>query len=52
MPIIVAVANRDLKDKHWKKIFEKLDPLPNGGKSPSLVELLSAGIESRREPIE
>jgi hypothetical protein len=21
MPIISALANRDLKDKHWKKIF-------------------------------
>ena len=24
MPIIVSVANVDLKEKHWKKIFEKL----------------------------
>lgn len=24
MPIIVSVANKDLKDKHWKKIYDKL----------------------------
>jgi len=24
MPIITSVANKDLKDKHWKKIYDKL----------------------------
>lgn len=24
MPIIVSVANKDLRDKHWKKIYDKL----------------------------
>jgi hypothetical protein len=24
MPIISSVANKDLKEKHWKKIYEKL----------------------------
>lgn len=29
MPIISSLANRDLKDKHWKKIFDKLEqPMP------------------------
>jgi hypothetical protein len=25
MPVINAVANKNLKDKHWKKIFDKLE---------------------------
>ena len=25
MPIIISLANPDLKEKHWKKIFEKLE---------------------------
>lgn len=24
MPVIQALGNRNLKEKHWKKIFEKL----------------------------
>lgn len=45
MPIISALANRDLKDKHWKKIFDKLEqPIPIN-KAVSLTELLSYGVE-------
>ena len=37
MPIISSLANRDLKDKHWKKIFDKLEqPMP-ANKSVSLT---------------
>ena len=25
MPVIMALGNRDLKERHWKKIFEHLD---------------------------
>jgi hypothetical protein len=45
MPIISALANRDLKDKHWKKIFDRLEqPIPIN-KAVSLTELLSYGAE-------
>ena len=48
MPIIVAVANKDLKDKHWKKIYDKLEQPMVAGKSVSLTELLSFGIMEKR----
>lgn len=52
MPIISALANRDLKDKHWKKIFDRLEqPIPIN-KAVSLTELLSYGVEEKREQIE
>lgn len=44
MPIIVAVANKDMKDKHWKKIYDRLEQPMVAGKSVSLTELLSFGI--------
>jgi hypothetical protein len=25
MPIINAVANKNMKDKHWKKVFDRLE---------------------------
>ena len=52
MPIIVSVANKDLRDKHWKKIYDKLEQPMIAGKSVSLTELLSFGIRERREGIE
>lgn len=52
MPIIVSVANKDLKDKHWKKIYDKLEQPMVAGKSVSLTELLSFGIMDRKEAIE
>ena len=45
MPIIVAVANKDLKDKHWKRIYDKLEQPMIAGKSTSLTELLTFGIK-------
>ena len=44
MPIIVSVANKDLKDKHWKKIYDKLEQPMVAGKSVSLTELLTYGV--------
>jgi hypothetical protein len=52
MPIIVSVANKDLKDKHWKKIYDRLEQPMVAGKSVSLTELLSFGIMDRKEAIE
>lgn len=52
MPIISSLANRDMKDKHWVKIFSKLgQPMP-ANKAVSLTELLSYGVEDAREAIE
>lgn len=52
MPIISSLANRDMKDKHWIKIFNKLgQPMP-ANKAVSLTELLSYGVEDSREAIE
>lgn len=48
MPIIVSVANKDLKDKHWKKIYDKLEQPMIAGKPVSLNELLSYGIIEKR----
>ncbi len=48
MPIIVSVANKDLRDKHWKKIYDKLDQPMVAGKAVSLTELLSFGIMDKK----
>jgi hypothetical protein len=37
MPVITAVANKHLKDKHWKKIFEKLEQPFQANKHISLT---------------
>jgi dynein heavy chain len=52
MPIINSVANPDLRDKHWKKIYDKLEQPMVSGKMVSLNELLSFGIVERKEAIE
>jgi hypothetical protein len=52
MPIIVSVANKDLRDKHWKKIYDKLDQPMVAGKAVSLTELLSFGIMDKKDSIE
>ena len=48
MPIIVSVANKDLRDKHWKKIYDRLEQPMVAGKSVSLTELLTYGIRDKR----
>lgn len=53
MPVIVAVANKHLKDKHWKKIFERLGEHSFDPKRHiSLTELLSYKIIEKVEAIE
>lgn len=47
MPVITAVANKHLKDKHWKKIFEKLDQPFQANKHISLTELISYKINEK-----
>ena len=37
MPIISSVANVDLKDKHWKKIFDQLEQPFTANKHISLT---------------
>lgn len=44
MPIISSVANKDLKEKHWKKIYDKLEQPMVAGKPVSLTELISFGV--------
>lgn len=46
MPVINAVANKNLKDKHWRKIYEKLEqPFPaNANSEIKLNELLQYRI--------
>lgn len=51
MPIISSVANLDLKDKHWKKIFDKLEQPFNAGKIITLDELLHYGIIDKKDAI-
>ncbi len=52
MPIINSVANQDLKDIHWKKIYDKLEQPMITGKVVSLTELISFGIIEKKESIE
>jgi hypothetical protein len=52
MPIINSVANKDLKDKHWKKIYDQLEQPMVPGKPVSLTELRSFGIEEKKDSIE
>lgn len=54
MPIINSVANKDLKDKHWKKIYDKLEqPLlrDNQKKPVSLTQLISFGVMDKKDAI-
>lgn len=51
MPIINSVANPDLKEKHWKKIYDKLEQPMVVGKVVSLTELLSYGIMEKKDAI-
>lgn len=52
MPIINSVANPDLKEKHWKKIYDKLEQPMITGKIVSLTELISFGIMDKKDAIE
>ena len=45
------MANVDLKEKHWKKIFEKLEQPFQAGKPISLTELLNYGVSEKKESI-
>ncbi len=51
MPIITSVANKDLKDKHWKKIFEKLEQPGLFGKPISLTEVIAIGAIEKKDGI-
>lgn len=44
MPIINAVANKNLKNKHWKKIFDKLEQPFDEKKDITLNDLLQYRI--------
>lgn len=52
MPIITAVANKHMKDKHWKKVFDKLEQNFQPSKIISLTELLSYRIQDKKDAIE
>lgn len=51
MPVMSAVANKHLKDKHWKKIFDKLEQPFIANKSVSLNDLLSYKITEKTEAV-
>ena len=52
MPIINSVANKDLKQKHWKKIYDKLEQPFTSGKPVSLTELITFGVMQKQDGIE
>jgi len=49
LPIMVALGNKTLKPKHWKKIFELISPGYNPGKNFSFNDLLRYNILEKRE---
>lgn len=52
MPVIQALGNKDLRARHWKKIFEDLGSSWQPGKTFTLQELLADGVMNKREKIE
>ncbi len=51
MPIINAVANKNMKDKHWKKVFDKIEQPFTPNKEIQLAELLQFKIMDKIDAI-
>ena len=52
LPIIMALGNKDLKERHWKKIFKLIDKHWSPGTALRLGELLTSNITEHREQVE
>ena len=52
MGAIVALANKDLKPRHWRKIFDTLNPNWQPSKTFNFVELIANGVMEKKEAIE
>lgn len=52
MPLISALGNKDLRPRHWKQIFESLNPNYNPGKVFTFQELVERDVLEKEELIE
>jgi len=52
LPIIMALGNKDLKERHWKKIFKFIDKHWSPGTALRLGELLTSNIMEHKEQVE
>ena len=52
MPVIQALGNKDLRLRHWKKIFEILGSTSQPGKTFTFSELISEGVLEKKEAME
>ena len=52
MPVVSALGNKDLKPKHWKKIFDMINANYNVGNPFTLTELISYDIKNYKDKIE
>jgi len=52
MPVISSLANRDLKPRHWQKIFEILGSTWQPGSVFTLDELIAMGVNQKIELVE
>lgn len=52
MSVIIALANKDLKTRHWKKIFDILNPAWQPSKTFNFLELIANGVLEKKEAIE
>ena len=49
MPIVSALGNHDLRERHWKQIFELISQTFNPGKVFSLKDLIEEGICDKQD---
>lgn len=52
MGSIIALANKDLKPRHWRKIFDVLNPNWQPSKTFNFLELIANGVMEKKEALE
>jgi dynein heavy chain len=52
MPLISALGNKDLRPRHWKQIFEALNPTYQPGKQFTFQELVERGVLEKKDLVE
>ena len=52
LPIILALGNKDMKDRHWKKIFGLIGKHWSAGATMKLSEIQTSNIMDYREKVE
>lgn len=52
MPIIIALGNKDLQVRHWKKIFDILQLPISPGQTFTLLDLMSSNAADKIEEME